>query len=186
MRSRTDGRFPEPAAAPRVASRPAALVLGLLLTWQAGCGAPERRRTAPDFELPRLEGGGTLSLSEFDGAYVLLNFWASWCAPCLEEIPSLRAVRERFAGRGLEVVGVTVNDLVEDSRAFARENGMEYPNVVGNDGLYESYGLSPWIPVTLLIGPDRRILYEWHGPQSTAEFLQGIATAAPELTRAAD
>jgi thiol-disulfide isomerase/thioredoxin len=136
---------------------------------------------APAFKLAKLSARDSLTLDDLRGRYVLMNFWASWCGPCREEIPALVRVHRRFAGTGLTVLGVTVNDLPEDSRDFALRYGIDYLNVIGTDDMAEDYRLSQWIPVTLLIAPDRRVLKAWSGPQTEASFLEGIRTAAPEL-----
>ena len=149
----------------------------------AGCArsGEETPRLAADFKLPRLVGTDSLSMDDLKGQYVLMNFWASWCGPCREEIPALLRIQRRFAGTGLTILGVTVNDRPDDSRGFAHEYGIGYLNVIGNDDLYEDYKLSPWIPTTLLISPDGEILHEWLGPQTEQQFLDGIRSAAPEL-----
>lgn len=163
-----------------------ALGLGAALIGACASSGEEGARTAPDFRLPKLTATDSLALADLGGQYVLMNFWASWCGPCRDEIPALERIHRRYAGTGLTVLGVTVNDLPEDSRAFAREYGIDYLNVVGDARMTEDYRLSPWIPTTLLIGPDGRILREWNGPQTESELLRGIRRAAPELERDAD
>jgi thiol-disulfide isomerase/thioredoxin len=165
------------------AGRRAILWTVALAALAAACASSgeERLAKAPPFKLPRLVGSDSLALEDLSGQYVLMNFWASWCGPCREEIPALQRVHRRFAGTGLTVLGVTVNDLPEDSRAFARQFGVGYLNVVGTDQMTEDYKLSPWIPVTLLIGPDGAVLKQWSGPQTEASFLDGIRAAAPGL-----
>jgi thiol-disulfide isomerase/thioredoxin len=162
------------------------LAVALLLAASGCASSPEEGlRTAPPFELPKLVGPDSLSLEDLRGQYVLMNFWASWCGPCREEVPALLRIHRRFAGTGLTVLGVTVSDRPEDSRGFAHEYGIEYISVIGNDRMAEDYRLSPWIPTTLLVGPDGRILKEWVGPQTEATFLDGIRAAAPHLQSAA-
>ncbi len=139
---------------------------------------------APDFTLPALVGGDSISLSDFEGRYVLLNFWASWCGPCRDEIPALLSLHWRLGDAAFTVLGVTVNDRPEDSRGFAREYGVNYPNVVGHERLYDEYRLPPGIPVTLLIGPRREVLATWTGPQTEQAFLEKIRAVAPELREA--
>lgn len=160
----------------------------LLVAAAAACAAPETAglRSAPAFNLPTLAGSDSISLADLQGQYVLMNFWASWCAPCREEIPALVQIHRRFAGSGLTVLGVTVADQPEASRAFARQYGVDYLNVVSDERMTEDYALSPWIPTTLLIGPEGEILKEWAGPQTEAAFLEGIRAAAPDLRAAAE
>ncbi len=150
------------------------------------CATPpdEGLRKAAAFKLPRLTGSDSLSLSDLEGQYVLMNFWASWCGPCRDEIPALLNLHRRFAGTGLTLVGVTVNDRPEDSRGFAREYGLSYLNVIGNTEFYDAYSLTPWIPVTMLISPGGMIVKQWVGPQTEAALLEGIRQAAPDLEAA--
>jgi thiol-disulfide isomerase/thioredoxin len=136
---------------------------------------------APPFRLPALTGGDSLSLEDFRGQVVLLNFWASWCGPCREEMPALLSIHRGYRDAGVTVLGVTVNDLPEDSRGFAREYGVDYPNVIGNDDLYEAYRPSPWIPATLLLDRRGRVVRQWIGPQTEETFRQGLREADPDL-----
>ena len=158
-----------------------AAVLAAVLV--AGCAAEPAPALAeaPPFRRPALTGGDSISLEDFRGQVVLLNFWASWCGPCREEMPALLSIHRRYRDAGVTVLGVTVNDLPEDSRSFAREYGVDYPNVIGDDQLYDDYRLSPWIPATLLIDREGRIVRQWLGPQTEETFLDGIRDADPDL-----
>lgn len=83
----------------------------------------------PGFELPTPDGEQR-SISEFDGRVVLLNFWATWCAPCIEEVPALTQVQQTLGERGLQVVGLALDDAAP-VREFAAEHGINYPVLVG-------------------------------------------------------
>lgn len=85
-------------------------------------------RPGPDFTL-RAFNGQMLSLSDFRGKVVVLNFWASWCTPCKQEMPNLQRIWEEFRSRGVVVVGVDVVDDVEDAAAFLKALKITYPNV---------------------------------------------------------
>lgn len=132
--------------------------------------AEVRRRPAPDFAVETLDGGDSLHLADLDGfEVVLMNFWASWCAPCKAEIPDLMTLHEDYSDQGFTVLGVTVNDLPRDSREFAEMIGMTYPSVIGTPQMLEAYGLSPWLPTSLLV-VDGEIVREWVGPRTREEF----------------
>jgi len=90
-------------------------------------------RAAPDFVLERL-GGGSLRLSELQGGPVLVNFWASWCPPCREELPVLVDAYETHRGAGLTVVAVNLQEADDQVRAFAEEYGLTFPVVIDRDG----------------------------------------------------
>jgi thiol-disulfide isomerase/thioredoxin len=133
-------------------------------------------RPAPDFALDTLDGD-TLTLADFDDSEaVLMNFWASWCLPCKTEMPEFIAIHEEYRDQGLAVLGVTVNDLPRDSRAFVEEMKGPYPSVIGTPAMLEAYGLTPWLPITLLI-QDGQIVREWVGPQTRADLEYPIRVA---------
>ncbi|TDJ35287.1 MAG: TlpA family protein disulfide reductase, partial [Gammaproteobacteria bacterium] len=83
----------------------------------------------PDFALSDLSGQ-TRSVSEWDGQVILLNFWATWCAPCRKEMPELAEVHHAFADRGFAVVGIAIDSL-EPVQAFITELGIDYPMLIG-------------------------------------------------------
>ena len=90
-------------------------------------------RAGPDFLLETPDGG-TLRLSDLQGSPVLLNFWASWCGPCRDEIPELVQVYEEHAGHGLVVVGVDLQEPNSTVLDFAEDFGITYPLVIDRDG----------------------------------------------------
>lgn len=83
----------------------------------------------PLFELPDRDGD-TRSIAEFDNQVVLLNFWATWCPPCLEEVPALDALHDELASKGLRVVGIALEDRAAMT-AFAREHSVDYTLLAG-------------------------------------------------------
>ena len=106
--------------------------LGLLLA-AIGCAESEAARVAigspvPEYSAVSLDGD-SVSLAAHRGKVVLLNVWATWCHPCRDEIPELQALHEKYAARGLELVGVSVDTESADSaiRAFMRDFRMTYP-----------------------------------------------------------
>jgi cytochrome c biogenesis protein CcmG/thiol:disulfide interchange protein DsbE len=95
--------------------------------------APEEGRAGPDFVLERL-GGGQLRLSDLQGSPVLLNFWASWCPPCKNEMPDIVDQYERYKGQGLVVVAVNLQEADSKVSDFAAEYGMDFPIVIDRAG----------------------------------------------------
>ena len=123
----------------------------------AGLGSGVRVGSpAPDFTLFSL-AGPPVSLHEQQGKVVLINFWATWCAPCREEMPALQAVYEKLADQGLVVLGVnwTQVDYLPDVEAFVEALGLTFPILLDSDGtvsedLYQVLGL----PTSVLVGRD--------------------------------
>lgn len=95
--------------------------------------APEVGRAGPDFLLERPEGG-TLRLSDLQGQPVILNFWATWCAPCRAEMPELVAAYAQFRDEGLIIVAVNLQETNGQVLDFAEEFGIDFPIVVDRDG----------------------------------------------------
>ena len=118
---------------------------------------------APDFELASLDGGTPIALSSFRGHVVVLNFWASWCAPCRLEAPGLRRVSERSRDRGVRFLGVDYRDDDAAGRAFVGEFRLRYPSVTDPSGSlaydYELIGF----PTTFIIDPAGTIRYRFVG-----------------------
>ncbi len=120
--------------------------------------APEER-ARPAFELPGLDGN-THHVSQWDGRVLLLNFWATWCAPCREEMPMLDELQDEYGERGFQVVGVAL-DNPGDVQAFTEKLGIGYPILVDNaagDDLARRYGNTQGVlPYSVLIDRDGTI-----------------------------
>lgn len=128
------------------------------------------RPPAPDRELPRLVGEGTGSLAAYRGRVVFLNFWASWCQPCREEVPLLTRFQRSLGDRGT-VLGVTYKDDPGASRAFAAKYGVNYPSLRDSKlELAPEYGTRA-LPETFVIDARGRIVAVSRGTVSR-EFLE--------------
>lgn len=141
-------------------------------------------RPAPEFELSLMNGDDPLSLQELEGKTVVLNFWASWCDPCREEMPALQ---ESSVAHGDDVVFVGVgakNDDQDDAEAFVEEFDITYPigrDTEGGDSLAgameKDYGV-PGYPATFFITPDGMINQIVFGPLETEDLGVYIANAS--------
>ncbi len=118
--------------------------------------ATARYLPAPDFSLPTLDGRD-LRLSSYRGKVVLLDFWATWCDPCREEIPHLIELQKRYADGGLQVIGVSMDDSPDPVRPFYQEFHMNYPVVMGTAKTGALFGGVMGLPITFLIGRDGKI-----------------------------
>lgn len=98
-------------------------------------------KPGPAFELPDPDGG-LRTLSEWSGKVVVVNFWATWCAPCREEMPLLAQLQRDYGASGLQVVGLAMDDMAA-VRQFATEFAIEFPLLVGQEAVMKitrSYG----------------------------------------------
>jgi len=126
--------------------------------------------SAPDFELPRLDGNGSIRLSSLRGKAVVLNFWASWCAPCKREAPELQSASERYGRRGLVVLGVDSQDFRGDASRFMERYRLRYPSVHdAGDSTSQSYGVTGF-PETFFIDARGRIVAHVSGPVEPDEI----------------
>lgn len=106
---------------------------------------------APDFKLRDLSGT-EIELSDFKGKMVILNFWATWCAPCRYEIPLLVSLYKEFNKKGLEIIGVSVDDGgIELVKEFSEKYKINYPVLMYNREVIYSYGGINSIPTTFII-----------------------------------
>jgi thiol-disulfide isomerase/thioredoxin len=125
----------------------------------------------PRLDLPDLDGRRQ-SLAQWDGRLILLNFWASWCTPCIEEMPLLERTQQRLGNRGLQVIGIAA-DGAEATRRFLQAHPVSYPILVDDPEIFSvrggrdvsiDYGNSRNVlPYSVLIGRDGRILAQRFG-----------------------
>lgn len=123
------------------------------------CGvesAPPIARPAPPFELPTLDGK-TVKLADFAGRVVVIDFWATWCIPCKQQIPVLNAFAASAEGREVTVLGVAVDaDGAEVVAPFAAEHHIQYPVLLGDESLAFDYG-APGFPALAVVDAAGRI-----------------------------
>lgn len=116
---------------------------------------------APALSLPDTEGK-LRTLKDWPGKWLLVNFWATWCAPCMHEIPALIATQAKYDKVGLQVVGIAMDDP-DAVRALMKDKAFNYPSMVGDEavqGLMEQFGNTLGaLPYTVLISPEGVIRY---------------------------
>jgi cytochrome c biogenesis protein CcmG, thiol:disulfide interchange protein DsbE len=135
--------------------------------------AAGKRPPAPDFTLELLDGDETISLSDYRGKAVVLNFWASWCQPCKQEAPLLQKAWERYRGEGLVVLGVDAQDLKSDARRFVERYGLTYPIAHDRNGVtLGRFGYSAF-PETWFVDRHGRLVGEHVVGEFTEEQLEG-------------
>jgi cytochrome c biogenesis protein CcmG/thiol:disulfide interchange protein DsbE len=179
--------------APTIGSRPRwprrlgiALILVILVAVAAVLAASFRRdphdiktgsvgKPAAVFVLDRLDGEGQLSLDDYRGQVVVLNFWASWCVPCKEENPALAAAWERYrTTHDVVLIGVLYQDSVDAAREYTARLGNTWPSVIDDGGRTAiAYGVFG-IPETFFITPDGVVAGRHVGPIDQATLIAGI------------
>ena len=133
------------------------LVLGWLVLLRPSRTAPASQlRPAPDFLLTDLSGQ-TLRLSDYRGKVVVLDFWATWCDPCKQEIPHFIEMQQRYGAQGLQVIGISMDDDEKAARDFQQQFKMNYPVALGNPKLADRYGGILGLPITFMIDRSGRI-----------------------------
>lgn len=191
---RSRGRGALAGATRRRARRPAGvrrlvgLLPALLAALLAGCAEkpepPARGAPAPGFELADLEGDRH-RLADFAGQVVVLNFWATWCPPCVDEMPSLQQLADRLGPEGLAVVAVSVDERYADIEPFVEEHRLRF--LVLHDlgkRVSRRYAVLQF-PETWIVGRDGRLAAhivgarDWSAPESL-EVFRSLLTEPPE------
>ena len=157
----------------------AGAVLGLGGGAMAALPAPQKLKpgmVAPPFARTGLDGK-PFELARFKGKVLLIDFWASWCAPCIIAIPHFRAWQAQWGGRGFQVVGISMDDSSADAKAAAARLKVNYPVVMGDAKLARLYGGILGLPVEMLVGRDGRIIAIWQGetpPQTMEKAVRAV------------
>jgi len=143
-------------------------------------------RTAPEFSLRSLDDR-LVHLSDFRGRVTLVNFWATWCAPCRVEMPSLVNLRAKYRDRGFEVIGISNDDndrrKVED---FVKEMNADYPILLKDGSVDDAYGGTRFLPQSFIVGRNGKVIAHIVGMRSKDELQAEIEHALSPATRAAE
>jgi len=135
------------------------VVLALAPSLCEAAHEPRRGDLVQDFAFSDFSGVQH-HLSDFAGKYVLLDFWATWCQPCLRETPDLKQARERFTSRGLVILGMNSDEKQDSAQRFVRENEISWlqSSAASTESIIHHVLKVKWYPTLILLGPDGRIL----------------------------
>ncbi|HEX9727728.1 MAG TPA: TlpA disulfide reductase family protein [Gemmatimonadales bacterium] len=146
--------------------------------------APAEREALQPFDLERM-GGGRITLAGYAGRVVLVNFWASWCAPCRDEMPALDSLAAEFADEPFAFVALSDDVDSGKARAFIEEFGFDFPVGLGHGKLRPQYHYIG-LPFTVLVDAHGRIIQRWSGYAGGDQIAQLRAVIGSELDRLAD
>lgn len=145
---------------------------------------------APNFTLPMLDGTN-LSLSDYKGRVVLINFWATWCPPCVAEMPDMQSVRDELNPRGFEVIAISLDkdgngsyqtdEVKTKVQNFVNDHGLTFPVVLGTDSIAGQYGGLSGIPTTFIVDEAGNIVSKHVGRMKRPQFKSAVEEAYGEL-----
>lgn len=161
----------------KVARALAAAALSVLLHGVADAGPVAG--AAPDFTRPDL-AGKPVHLADYRGKVVLLNFWASWCGPCLEEMPRFSAWQRTYGAAGLRIVGVSMDDDPAPVKQLLARHPVTYPVVMGDAKLGDTFGGVLGLPLTYLVDRRGQIVARYQGESDLAKMEAKLKTLLPQ------
>jgi thiol-disulfide isomerase/thioredoxin len=140
----------------------------------------QNRIPSEDFILPMLQGGGA-ALSDYRGQVVFLNFWATWCPPCREEMPSMQLLYDELSDEGLEILAIDVQEPQATVKAFVDEFGFSFPVLLDENGRVAMRYSVRAFPTTYIIDREGNLLgvrpgyHDWSAPEMIASFRELLA-----------
>ena len=151
----------------------ACIVVSCILLLMGSAEAFQAKKKAPPFSLKTSEGT-TVELKKLKGKLVLVNFWATWCGPCRAEIPAFVDLYERYKDKGLEIVGISVDDNGwSDVKPFVEKYKINYPVVIDQGAVVRAYGNFNAIPVTFIVDKEGNLV-DRHVGLMKKEVLQSL------------
>lgn len=138
-------------------------LFAVLLLCPAAAQAVEVGDQAPTFRLPALEGDGEVALADHRGKVVYLDFWASWCPPCLESLPQLEALRRELPAKDFQILAINLDKDPRKALAFLARRPVGYPSGSDPEGLWPERFDIPTMPTAYLIDRSGVVRYVHEG-----------------------
>lgn len=145
------------------------IIAAMLLSMGGVANAMKVGDVAPDFTRADVSGK-QVQLSKYQGRLVLLNFWASWCGPCREEMPLFSKWQREFGASRLQVIGVSMDDDAGEMRKFLAAYPVNYPIVMGDAGFAGQFGGVLGLPLSYLIDARGRVVGRYQGEVALAKM----------------
>jgi len=139
---------------------------------------------APAFRLSDVDGA-VRTIEGLRGSVVLLNFWATWCVPCRDELPAMERLHRDYRGRGLSVVGVNFKESAREVQNFMKANSVTFASLLDHDGAVSTKYRVRGLPVTFLLDREGRVLWkaigtrEWDGPHGRGHLEEVLGGRFP-------
>ena len=130
-------------------------------------------KEAPDFTYKSFNGQ-EISLSDYKGKVIILNFWATWCGPCIHEMPALEKLHQEYKDKGLQVIGLTVQSNSNLIPKKITQTGVTYPILLKAEDAVGLYGYFNTLPQTFIINRDGKIVKQIEGGRSYQQFEKEI------------
>jgi cytochrome c biogenesis protein CcmG, thiol:disulfide interchange protein DsbE len=131
-------------------------MLGLCSVCDRAVATPEINAAAPELVITTLDGR-TFDLAKLRGKVVLVNYWATWCAPCRKEMPKLDAFYKRYHERGLEIISISIDFERDLDKARRMAQGVSYPTAIAKSIRDDGFGIPRGVPITWIIDRDGKV-----------------------------
>jgi peroxiredoxin len=153
------------------------LWIGLLITAQALAANPEEGKAAPAFDA-KLLSSADFSLANAKGQVVIINFWATWCPPCRQEMPAIESYYKKHKGQGLKVIAVSMDEPADEAKVVEVMKSYSFDAALDKNTHHDGYGRIWRLPLTFVI--DRKGILRkdgWYGPAGIDEpLLDNVVT----------